>query len=75
VKIFNFFVPTAYHVQFRVCLQKFGGLSPLVWEEVDSEQTVVKDLAKLLYRFASCSDNHYFVFPKPVDDIKTAGNY
>jgi hypothetical protein len=26
-----------------------GGLGPLVWEEIDTEQTVVKCLAKLLY--------------------------
>jgi hypothetical protein len=30
--------------------KKFGGLGPLVWEEIDTEQTVVKGLAKLLYK-------------------------
>jgi hypothetical protein len=31
-------------------LRKFGGLGPLVWEEIENEQTVHKGLAKLLYR-------------------------
>jgi hypothetical protein len=28
----------------------FGGLDPLVWEEIENGQTVHKVLAKLLYR-------------------------
>jgi hypothetical protein len=32
--------------------KKFGGLGLLVWEEIETAQTVHKGLAKLLYRFA-----------------------
>jgi hypothetical protein len=31
--------------------ENLGGLGPLVWEEIENEQTVHKGLAKLLYRF------------------------
>jgi hypothetical protein len=30
--------------------ENLGGLGPLVWEEIENEQTVHKGLAKLLYR-------------------------
>jgi Kef-type K+ transport system membrane component KefB len=30
--------------------EHFWGLGPLVWEEIENEQTVHKGLAKLLYR-------------------------
>jgi hypothetical protein len=30
--------------------KNLGGLDPLVWEEIENEQTVHKGLAKLLYR-------------------------
>jgi hypothetical protein len=33
--------------------ENLGGLGPLVWEEIESVQTVHKGLAKLLYRFES----------------------
>jgi hypothetical protein len=31
--------------------ENLGSLGPLVWEEIENEQTVHKGLAKLLYRF------------------------
>jgi hypothetical protein len=31
--------------------ENLGGLGPLVWEEIENEQTVHKGLAKLLYRY------------------------
>jgi hypothetical protein len=46
-----FFWLSRFHIQFGACLRKFGGLGPLVWEEIENEQTVHKGLAKLLYRF------------------------
>jgi hypothetical protein len=30
----------------------WGGLDPLVWEEIENEQTVHKGLPKLLYRLS-----------------------
>jgi hypothetical protein len=33
--------------------KNLGGLGPLVWEEIDTAQTVHKGLAKLLYRYGS----------------------
>jgi hypothetical protein len=53
VKFFNFFF--GYHgftSDLEYVIEKFGGgLGPLVWEEIENEQTVHKGLAKLLYRF------------------------
>jgi hypothetical protein len=34
-------------------MQKFGALGPLLWEEIETEQTVLKALVKLLYRLAA----------------------
>jgi hypothetical protein len=36
-------------------LESMATLGPLVWEEIDTGQTVVNGLAKLLYRFFSFS--------------------
>jgi hypothetical protein len=46
----NFFWLSRFHIQFGACLRKFGGLGPLVWEEIENVQTVHRGLAKLLYR-------------------------
>jgi hypothetical protein len=35
--------------------ENLGGLGPLVWEEIENEQTVHKGLTKLLYRLADSS--------------------
>jgi hypothetical protein len=34
-----------------------GGLGLLVWEEIDTEQTIVKGLGKLLYRYITADSN------------------
>jgi hypothetical protein len=33
--------------------ENLGGLGPLVWEEIENEQTVHRGLAKLLYRLTN----------------------
>jgi hypothetical protein len=50
IKIPNFFGLSRFHIQFGACLRKFGGLSPLVWEEIENEQTVHKPKLKFIYR-------------------------
>jgi hypothetical protein len=41
------------HSQFEVGKRKFGVLGPLVWEEIDIEQTVHKPKLKFIYRYVS----------------------
>jgi hypothetical protein len=41
-----------------------GGLGPLVWEEIENEQTVHKGLAKLLYRLFYKKVRNYSLFDK-----------
>jgi hypothetical protein len=40
--------------------EKLGGLCLLVWEEIENAQTVVKGLAKLLYRLQKYKMSHLF---------------
>jgi hypothetical protein len=49
--VFQFFF--GYHgstSNLEYACENLGGLGPLVWEEIENEQTVHKGLAKLLYR-------------------------
>jgi hypothetical protein len=44
--ISNFILLSWFHSQFGVCLQKLG---PLIWEEIETAQTVHKPKLKFIY--------------------------
>jgi hypothetical protein len=48
-----FFLPivAGFTANLGCAFDKFWGLGPLVWEEIENGQTVVKGLAKVLYRY------------------------
>jgi hypothetical protein len=55
---FKFYLAiTVPHQIWSMPAKIWGGLGPLVWEEIENEQTVHKGLAKLLYRFNFCSNS------------------